>query len=86
MNNSLVVAYNWCQEGRCLMLIVEIKDKNGLTVKVITADVKTFKTGSRGFYGMDKAEIDGKRYQIQFQAVEIGSKTRVSGDTEEPSK
>ncbi len=65
------------------MLIVEIKDKNGLTVKVITANPKTFKTGSRGFYGMDKVEIDGKRYQIQFQAVEIGSKTRVSGDTEE---
>ena len=67
------------------MLIVEIKDKDGKTVKLITANPKTFKTGSRGFYGMDKAEIDGKRYQIQFQAVEIGSKTRVGGDTEERS-
>ena len=86
MSASLVVAYNWYWEGRCLMLIVEIKDKNGQTVKVITANPKTFKTGSRGFYGMDKAEIDGKRYQIQFQAVEIGSKTRVSGDTEEQPK
>ena len=68
------------------MLIVEIKDKDGKIIKVITADVKTFKTGSRGFYGMDKAEIDGKRYQIQFQAVEIGSKARVSGDKEEQPK
>lgn len=68
------------------MLIIEIKDKNGQTIKMITANPKTFKTGSRGFYGMDKVEIDGKRYQIQFQAVEIGSKTRVGGDTEEQPK
>ena len=35
---------------------------------------KQFKTGSRGFYGMTKLEIDGKRYQVQIQIVEIGSK------------
>ncbi len=49
------------------MLIVEIKDKNGLTVKVITANPKTFKTGSRGFYGMDKVEIDGKDTRFNFR-------------------
>jgi hypothetical protein len=33
-----------------------------------------FKTGSRGFYAHKKLEIEGKRYQVQIQLVEIGSK------------
>ncbi len=35
---------------------------------------KTFSTGSRGFYASVKFEIHGKRYQANFQLVEIGSK------------
>ena len=35
---------------------------------------KQFKTGSRGYYANQKVEIDGKRYQVQVQFVEIGSK------------
>jgi len=63
-----------------MMIIVEIKTDSGQTVTVIGCPPKEFKTGSRGFYGNTKAEIDGKRYQIQIQAVEIGSKNQ--GETE----
>jgi hypothetical protein len=37
---------------------------------------RTFKTGSRGYGAYGKAEIDGKRYQISVNAVEIGSGKR----------
>jgi hypothetical protein len=43
----------------------------------LSANAKEFKTGSRGFYGQGKIEIDGKRYQVQIQLVEIGSKKPV---------
>jgi hypothetical protein len=59
------------------MIIVEIKTDNGQTVAVVGCPPKEFKTGSRGYYANTKAEIDGKRYQIQIQAVEIGSKNQV---------
>jgi len=35
-----------------------------------------FKTGSRGFFGMGKIQIGEKRYQVQVQLVEIGSKPK----------
>jgi hypothetical protein len=41
---------------------------------------KHFKTGSRGFYGQGKMEIDGRRYQAQIQMVEIGSKERAKSE------
>jgi hypothetical protein len=37
---------------------------------------KEFKTGSRGYFAQGKFEVNGKRYQVQVQAVEIGSKER----------
>ena len=37
---------------------------------------KKFKTGSVGYWASQKVEINGKRYQCQFQMVEIGSKTK----------
>ena len=55
------------------MLIVEIKD-NGTLVGEVSAPEKLFKTGSRGFFGMGKIQIGEKRYQVQVQLVEIGSK------------
>jgi hypothetical protein len=64
------------------MLILEVKNKDGQTVTVLTANPKVSSTGSRGYYGVTKAEIDGKQYQINFQAVEIGSKTRNEPRTE----
>lgn len=57
------------------MLIVEIKE-NGTLVGELSAPEKQFKTGSRGFFGMGKIQIGEKRYQVQVQMVEIGSKPK----------
>jgi len=57
------------------MLSVEIKD-NEKVVGMLTAEDKVLKTGSRGFFGMGKIQIGEKRYQVQVQLVEIGSKPK----------
>jgi len=57
------------------MLIVEIKE-NEKVVGILQAAEKLFKTGSRGFFGMGKIQIGEKRYQVQVQLVEIGSKPK----------
>ena len=57
------------------MISVEIK-KDNQALGVLTAAEKVFKTGSRGFFGMGKIQIDDKRYQVQVQLVEIGSKPK----------
>ena len=57
------------------MLSVEIKE-NDKVVGLLTAVEKLFKTGSRGFFGMGKIQIGEKRYQVQVQLVEIGSKPK----------
>ncbi|MBP1693857.1 MAG: hypothetical protein H6Q37_1740 [Chloroflexi bacterium] len=59
-----------------MFLIAEIKDEQGQTVAVFSVPPKEFKTGSKGFYANQKTEIAGKRYQIQLQIVEIGSKPK----------
>ncbi|HEY4690764.1 MAG TPA: hypothetical protein VIK33_15720 [Anaerolineae bacterium] len=61
-------------------ILVEFKADSGQAVGVMTAAPKEFKTGSRGYYGQGKFEISGKRYQVQVQLVEIGS--REKGETE----
>jgi len=58
------------------MLSVEIKE-NDKVVGMLTAEQKLFKTGSRGFFGMGKIQIGEKRYQVQVQLVEIGSKPKL---------
>lgn len=35
---------------------------------------RPFKTGSRGFNASGKVTIDGKRYQVSCNLIEIGSK------------
>ena len=40
----------------------------------VVANPRQFKTGSTGFFGVDKLNVNGKRYQVQVQLVEIGSK------------
>ena len=55
-------------------IITELKTNLGETVLSISLDPKQFKTGSRGYYANKKLEIDGVRYQVQIQMVEIGSK------------
>jgi hypothetical protein len=57
-----------------MFIIAELKNETGQTLGLISLPPKQFKTGSRGFFGNTKLEIDGKRYQVQVQMVEIGSK------------
>jgi hypothetical protein len=57
------------------MLSIEIKESDKV-VGVVSAEEKHFKTGSRGFFGMAKIQIGEKRYQVQVQLVEIGSKPK----------
>ena len=57
------------------MITVEVK-KDNQALGILTAAEKVFKTGSRGFFGMGKIQIDEKRYQVQVQLVEIGSKPK----------
>ena len=58
------------------MLSIDIKE-NDKVVAVLSAAEKVFKTGSRGFFGMGKIQIGEKRYQVQVQLVEIGSKPKM---------
>jgi hypothetical protein len=57
------------------MLSVEIKEDDRV-VGMLTAAEKVFKTGSRGYFGMAKIQIGEKRYQVQVQMVEIGSRPK----------
>jgi hypothetical protein len=57
-----------------MLIIAELKNEKGELLTVLTVQPKVFKTGSRGYYQNQKAEIDGKRYQVAVQLVEIGSK------------
>jgi len=57
------------------MLSVEIKENEKL-VGMLSAEEKLFKTGYRGYFGMAKIQIGEKRYQVQVQLVEIGSKPK----------
>ena len=59
-----------------MYIIAELKSSEGDPLGVFSLPSKTFKTGSRGFYANAKLEIEGKRYQVQIQLVEIGSKNR----------
>jgi len=57
-----------------MFIIAELKDETGKTLGLISLPPKQFKTGSGGFYANTKVEVDGKRYQVQVQMVDIGSK------------
>ena len=57
-----------------MVIIAELKTDDGKLLGVFTLPAKDFKTGSKGFFANGKLEIEGKRYQAQFQLVEIGSK------------
>ncbi len=59
-----------------MYILADLKLDDGQSIAVLTVPPKEFKTGSRGFFGSTKAEINGKRYQIQIQVVEIGSKAK----------
>jgi hypothetical protein len=63
-------------------IIAELKSDSGQLLTVLSVTPKEFRTGSKGYYANQKAEIGGKRYQIQVQLVEIGSKK--STENEQP--
>lgn len=63
-----------------MLIIAELRNEKGETLALLTLPPKDFKTGSKGFFGNTKAEIDGKRYQVQIQLVEIGSKPKENGE------
>ena len=56
------------------MLLAMIKTEDGVTLGMIPLAPKDFKTGSRGYFGQGKVEVNGERLQVQIQAVIIGSK------------
>lgn len=64
-------------------IIAEIKTDTGQLIPLMTVPPKEFRTASRGFFTSGKAEIDGKRYQVQIQLVEIGSKKPAEGESSE---
>ena len=45
-----------------------------IALGVMVLKAKTFASGSRGFHGQGKLEVNGERLQAQCQAVVIGSK------------
>jgi hypothetical protein len=61
------------------MITIEFK-QDSESVGVLTATEKQFKTGSRGYFGMGKLQIGEKRYQVQVQLVEIGSKPKTDSE------
>jgi hypothetical protein len=61
-------------EADTMNIIAEFKSDAGQLIALMTVPPKDFKTGSKGYFTSGKVEIEGKRYQLQVQLVEIGSK------------
>ena len=59
-----------------MVIVAQIKSGDGNLLSVMALPPKEFKTGSKGYYANGKLEIEGKRYQVQIQMVEIGSKSQ----------
>jgi len=49
----------------------------------LSANSRTFKTGSTGFGAFGKIEIEGARYQVSLNIVRIGSKPQVIADDDD---
>lgn len=62
------------------VVLAELKTTDNQVLGLFTLPTKEFKTGSKGYYANGKMEIDGKRYQVQIQLVEIGSKKSEAGE------
>jgi len=59
-----------------MIITAEIKNGDGTLLSVMALPPKEFKTGSKGYYANGKMDLDGKKYQVQIQMVEIGSKSQ----------
>ena len=55
---------------------VAIKSDMGETLITEELSPKDFSTGSKGFYASFKVSLNGKRYQVAVNCVEIGSKPK----------
>lgn len=66
-----------------MSIVAEFKSLEGEKLAQFMVNPKDFKTGSRGYYANGKTEINGKRYQVQIQLVEIGSKKKAEEESEE---
>lgn len=53
---------------------VALKNEIGETLTTVELNPKVFSTGSRGEHNNFKVTNNGKRYQVNVLAVEIGSK------------
>ena len=65
-----------------MILTLTIRTDDGVSVGVLVLNPKDFASGSRGYFGQNKITIEGRRYQFQAQAVEIGSKAAPAKRTE----
>ena len=55
---------------------VKILTDAGEVLATLDMEPKEFSTGSRGFRTQGKLPYNGHRYQLNFMAVEIGSKPK----------
>jgi len=57
---------------------MKVAVRNDLGETLVTAELKpkAFSTGSKGEHGNFKVENNGRRYQVNVLAVEIGSKPK----------
>ena len=55
---------------------VSVKTMMGETLQTLELAHKEFKTGSRGYHGQGKVTVDGRKYQLNIMAVEVGSKPK----------
>ncbi len=64
-------------------IVAILKDvETGAVLGVISLAAKTFTTGSTGYHGAAKIDLDGARHQAQVQVVRIGSKSGGKPDSE----
>ena len=54
-----------------MFLTATLRDDNGESLGVIVLKAKAFRTGSVGYHGQAKVELEGLRYQCQAQLVKI---------------
>lgn len=66
-----------------MFVIAEIKNEDGKIVTILTVPEKEFKTGSKGYFANSKVDLHGKKYQLQVQLVEIGSKKHSEAEQEQ---
>lgn len=61
-------------------ITLQVQDAEG-TIASVTVPEKVFSTGSRGFHKSTKITIAGKKYQCNFQLVEIGSRPATANES-----